>query len=302
MQSKLLRLAMTLGVISISFLGWPQQLSAQSTDDDSLPSINYRPSDGSSVAGGPIVSWPSDPFMTTAQEAAILRELNKPTDFGWGLEITIAQVAILLGKRVPTVIDVRSLEEFGLTPDLPLRSSELMRRPSPRRGESDQPVSKSAGTYWWRTSAKPYLDTEDGKIASPSLLAELLWLLQENELTLQVKSNQVMITTKESALDDSPLRIYDVTPLIESNELSKASSVPLHAGFNSPAQYLLPASCGMDIMEMIRIHIDPTGWEEMGGTSTVSIHHHRDKRLLIVSTLSTTHWKIQALLNRLNAH
>ncbi|MEM6473044.1 MAG: hypothetical protein AAF802_26015, partial [Planctomycetota bacterium] len=133
------------------------------------------------------------------------------------------------------------------------------------------PLPSDSGA-WWKSATLSARNS-----SGLSLSAALLNRLESEDLTLVIQRNQIVVTSIETAEDICPIRIYDVTPL-------------------------LPADGEYDgsIEDFIELHVVPDTWEALGGNSTMSVRTIRDRTWLIVATPTTVHWKVQALLNRLN--
>tara|TARA_R110002073_G_scaffold56905_14_gene144791 strand:- start:4127 stop:5086 length:960 start_codon:yes stop_codon:yes gene_type:complete len=271
--------------------------------------------------GGEVASWQIDPFMTEQQETDILTFLKEPCRFDWDDGLTLPQLVRDMSTRVATEIDVRALEEIGLKESLVLIAKKREQpsfaitdndpfaspsRPDSQRRDqtADSQVNVPGGAEgrtgvvpWWRSSEVTRgMDSIRADIQTPCVGAKVTHLLEQFDLVLSIRSGQLTITTQESAEEQLAIRVYDVTPLIgrqrEPETKRNASEAALwRQSYSNRAEPL---------MQVIETSIDSDTWESRGGMSTMSLLTCRSRRWLVVAATSPTHWKIQAMLDRLN--
>ncbi|TWT82186.1 hypothetical protein CA13_36470 [Planctomycetes bacterium CA13] len=281
---------------------------------DVVTSLRY--SSRTSIAGQSIASWSVDPLMTDQQEQIIMRHLKEPCPFDWSAGTTLRDVHRDLLTLFPTVIEDRALEELGIRSDAilvpKLESNPKSQKRPPAADPFGQPsndhadISASAAsrtnvvttteranaetvTPWWRRSA-PTKMAANRNTAEISTAARLIYLLSQQELTLSIRSGQLILTTVESAEDELPIRVYDVTPLMGPNIQPMATSTYPSVSYSDDPT----------IISMITHMVDPESWEYLGGVSTMELYPARGRQWMIVAAKTTTHWKIGALLDRLN--
>ncbi len=269
-----------------------------------------------------VESWSVDPLMTESQENAIWAVLNQPCPFQWGDGVTVNDLQRDLVTRIPTIIDIRSLEQIGIS----LTHRLLPRGVSPRRvhdnnlltaesdpfGELREETSSANGslrhdaatmgskstshsltasaTPWWRRGRLARGSV--GSRSIPTTGARLLLLLASEDLTLNIQGGQLILTTTEAAEQRLSLRVYDVTPLIDQRSAtttqdSNSFGYSLQGNFRS-------------LIHVLETAVDPETWETLGGPSSIVPFQCRQRHWLVISTTISTQWKIQALLNCVN--
>lgn len=190
-----------------------------------------------------IQSWPVDPAMTLGQERALWEALCQPYS-PIAIEIPLDRWVDTVASICPMEIDRVALEGIGLS--------------------SEQPVS-------FRPDTPPR-----------SLLVHLLSALEDLECIVEIRHGVVRITTIDMADSRLPVRIYDITPLLDgrdSREKLAAVSVLIHT---------------------IQNVIDPDGWDVLGGVSVIQMFPTGIKQLLCVATRTDTHWHLQSFLDQLH--
>ena len=258
------------------------------------------------VPGHKVIVRSAGPFASDALEATVFQILRDPCPFQWNEHTTLVDLKRDLSKRVPTEIDVRSAKDIGIDPKEPIYP-ELSTRRNSRRTPANSSVDPFANVAnqqnqgrleneifqqsretiepWWNRTKRRSVSRES------SMAGRLFLLLNRSEMTLTIWSGQLMITTVEAAEERPMTKIYDVTPLVEVNVPER------HIGERN----LNPAAfCDDSLVSAIQILIDPDTWEALGGPSSHQIITVGDRHWFAVSTKLTTHWKIEALLNRLN--
>ncbi len=257
-----------------------------------------------------VESWTVDPFMTDAQEQAILQWLQKPCPFAWGAGTTLQDLERDLASGVPTLLDRRAIDEIGLRPDVELVPASKLRRQSSRPATVDPfdadaasrdpfapaadderpfdettvddhslPSNPTAGTPWWRRTdrARGASSDEATAPATASLGARLLLLLGQVDMTVSIRGGHLILTTRERAEELLCIRVYDVTALLD------------------------PQPHAPDIlMQTIETAVEPDTWESLGGASTMSAFSSQQRKSLVISAPVTVHWKVHAMLERLN--
>ncbi len=282
---------------------------------------------------GSIESHFVDPFLTSRQIERIQEFLGQPTVFQWDGETTILQIQQDLARHLPVELDVRSLEEIGLTSaEIPLpgerraitaeqakgHATDPFGKPVPDNGvdpfgganavsgrEADNqpeakvdnepavatPRSLSAprpNLRWWASSSA---EKTDEIVVTNG--AKLFQYLDSVELTLHFEKGLLKITTVERAEWNGCLRVYDVTPLVDSRN---RNALATERRFGQDPEQAESDS----LIELIETSVEPDTWEMMGGPSTIASYTTANRRWLVVNASLPTHWKIDALLNRLN--
>ncbi|EMI22299.1 secreted protein [Rhodopirellula maiorica SM1] len=271
--------------------------------------------------GGRVASWQIDPFMTEVQETAIMAFLKEPCPFAWNDGVTLAELTRDLATRVAAKIEVQALEDLGLKESMVLvpkkqRTANFIvdqgdpfadSSPSASRMNDLATQSKSSGHLgqqghtgdkpWWRSSFPTETQVLGRSNAETvSVGAAVTRLLEPHGLVLSIRMGHVLVTTRESAEDHLCIRVYDVTPLVGSEREPTGNAAATRSGLwrQSYVDRYEP------LMQVIETNVDPTGWEALGGPSTMSMLTIRSQRWLVVASTSSTHWKIQAMLDRLN--
>ncbi|WP_442508005.1 hypothetical protein SH528x_006950 [Novipirellula sp. SH528] len=271
--------------------------------------------------GGEVASWQIDPFMTEQQEADILAFLKEPCRFAWDDGLTLRQLTRDMSTRVATEIDVRALEEIGIKENLQLVSKRREQAsfefadvdpfagPSQTELQSRDPAASSrtsvlgvAGNHtgavpWWRSSMETSgLDSNGQGVQSLSVGATVTRLLEPFDLVLSIRLGSLTVTTQEGAEEKLCIRVYDVTPLVGRKGEPEMTSKQSGASAWRPS-YVNRVE---PLMQVIETSVDSSTWEALGGPSTMSLMTCRSRRWLVVAATSPTHWKIQAMLDRLN--
>ncbi|PAY20324.1 hypothetical protein CKO51_06670 [Rhodopirellula sp. SM50] len=232
--------------------------------------------------GGPVVSFPCDPLMSVKQERALAVALMKPSTFHWVPGQPLSQMAAELSEQVPVLLDRRALEEIGIDPDAEIGAGVM----TDEHASSQEQHAERA--RWWQRDEAAVIE------GRPSLIVDVLNRVRDLYLTLMIVRGQVVITTIEAAEDDLATRIYDVTPLISMVPRAPWESV-------QPSRGIAETSPDFDaLLDTIQTSIDADTWERLGGNSTIVPATIRERYLIVVSTTTMTHWKLQRLLDRLN--
>ncbi len=271
-----------------------------------------------SKPGGPITSKFVDPFMTNQQIERIYGFLNQPNRFSWGGETTIRDIQRDLASHLAVEIDVRALDEIGISideeicPELSKSKASVSdsahtdkddpfadpfdaepddkQDPVVTKSESQQQSPRQNPTKWWRSQ-----QNEAAGEQAVSNGARLFNFLDRFDLTLNVHLGQLKITTFERAEQHCCVRIFDVTPLVDVSDSADANELnslaPPFGGSYRDEQSLI---------DVIMTSIDPDTWEAVGGPSTLVTIAVRDRCWLVVSAPLVQQWKIAALLDRLN--
>lgn len=274
----------------------PRWLIAQGNQNGShwlTTGVTYDMSRGEKTKpGGPVVSFPCDPMMTSKQENELFKALGKESEFGWEPGTTVKKMAEDLSKHFPVVIDRRSLEEIGLDVDSPIGSGPLI------GGVPIQPATVKVKTRWW-DNGRGQSTSQGSSSQRPTLIVDVMRRLQDLYLTIVILHGQLVITTVEAAEDELPTRIYDVTPLV--NQVRYLGYGNRINAYEHSGNQVDESVADFDsLMNLIETAVTPDTWEAMGGNSTIAAVTIRDRHWLVISTTSITHWKIQRLLDRLN--
>ncbi|NND98957.1 MAG: hypothetical protein HKN47_16695 [Pirellulaceae bacterium] len=264
----------------------------------------------------PIVSRLVDPFLTTQHERELKTFLRSPVqsgerDFAWDASTTLIDIQRALATHVEIQIDHRALDEIGLSASdrvFPALSPQLNRSVpdalidpfanGPDSALQSTSVSTSAAPVpdagprvvrqWWKTDATVQ------RINSATVASRLFYFLDQLDLTLAIRMGQPLITTVDRADECLCTCVYDVTPLAAVQPAAQRQ-------MGRPIDHLGAASYRDDgLITLIEYTIDPETWESMGGPSTNQMFSCNDRHLMVFSAKLTTHWKIQALLDRLN--
>ncbi len=201
-----------------------------------------------SIRGGPIASIPADPFMTPSQEQQLLAVLQAQDDSSWQ-QLTPLSLAELLSPRVVVEVEWFELELCGVEPQTILNT----------------------GT----------------EIAPAALGARLERLLTCHDLTFNLSANRLVITSRDAACECPPVRLYDVTPLVE-----RLRSRQRLFDFES-------------LLRVVQESVEPDEWVQAGGTSSLS---HlivgapgHERGILIAACPTLTHMRLQSLFQPLNS-
>lgn len=189
-----------------------------------------------------VPSWPIDPLMNQAQEREVWRKLLQRCP-SLPPEIPLSELAYRLDSLTPTRLDRRALEGIGLDGNVMV-----------------EPFHSQTDFSW---------------------MLQLMVVLRDLELTLHLKHNLLYLTTFEDAETDLPIRVYKVTSLVGTGEMSARRE-----GISA-------------LMQLIQNQVEPNAWEALGGVGTMSPSLHDRDTLLTVSAMTTMHWQIQTLLNQM---
>ncbi|TWT55882.1 hypothetical protein [Allorhodopirellula solitaria] len=212
------------------------------TDATSQDAQTQSPPSEIPIINTVIESWPVDAAMTRQQEQAIWKKLCQPYT-PLATRIPLDRWVDSVASLCPLQIDRYSLEGIGLTADTELQF-RLDRPPQP-------------------------------------LLVHLLLALKPLECVLEIEHGVVQITTRDAAEYDLPMRLYDVSPLVDgSNAQERLAAAKL-------------------LIHTIQYVIDPEDWEVLGGTSVIQLQPAKSKLLFCVAAKTQTHWKLQAFVDQL---
>ncbi|TWU18838.1 hypothetical protein [Allorhodopirellula heiligendammensis] len=189
-----------------------------------------------------VESWPVDAMMTRAQERAIWEALCQPYA-PTAIKIPLDDWVASVRSICPMEIDTIALEGIGLT--------------------TDHPIS-------FRVDTPPQ-----------TLLVHLSSALEDLDCVVEVRHGVVRITTKDTADNRLPVRIYDVSSL---------------TGDGDVREKLIATKF---LSHTIQTVIEPDDWEVLGGVSVIQLFPMKDKQLLCVATRTQTHWRLQAFLDQL---
>ncbi|MCO8121304.1 hypothetical protein NHH03_06105 [Stieleria sp. TO1_6] len=203
--------------------------------------------------------------MTARQEHQIMQVLQRECQPDWNPGTTIKELAESLSQHLPVSIDQRSLEEIGLDIDVEIDSVRLF-----DVGALDPHAATSEKQKWWQQTGTIHANQKPRGVM---LVTAVMERLHSVDLTLQICDGRLTILTLEYAESRPVTRVYDVTPISTDDQ---------------------------SLAELIIRMIDPAGWEKLGGESTIQPIAVRGRRWLLVSTMTTTHWKVQRLLDRIN--
>ena len=220
-----------------------------SAENERIPASDLQGVPGQkSVAGGVISVRTVDPLMPEQLESQIWYRMQLPWKVAFRCG-NLAHVVNELNKCIPTEINRRSLEEIGLT--------------------NDTPIDAIAST-------------------EESILATLVPILRELDLTWTLKHGRLTIETVEAADENLVLKVYDVTPLVV-------------ASSQHPQRDQVRNWCDTDsLLNLLQATIAPDSWEALGGCSTIVPYFVADRCLFCIATLSPVHADIENLLNEVN--
>lgn len=252
--------------------------------------------------GKPVAVRIADPFARVDQERALLKLLNEPHKFGWGSKTSISDIGRDLGKHIALQIDHRALDEIGLTADERVFTASAPRfkktrpaetpaedpfayRPSPS-SEAELNSTPPEPRWWDRKSTT----TPAGPLTNAAVLFHGL---SNADLVIATWSGQWLITTQQAAEENLSARLYDVTPIADIRNPHRSHRVNSRVG--RPKN-----SSDGTLIDVIQTAIAPDSWDVFGGLSNCRAVVIGGCTWLVVSAPVTTHWKIQALLNRLN--
>ena len=227
----------------------------------------------------------ADPLASAREERALRALLAQPCGFNWDRSRAVAEIARDLSSAIRVEVDIRSLEEIGLSPEAVFGKPALKRASRLTNQTSEQRSS------WWKSDSSS-LGSDVQTVGR-----KLFFLLDGLDLTLHCQKGQWVITTEESAEMNLQTRIYDVTPLSKVDE-PKMGTV-LNAGFYHQ-QRQFPPQHSRNLVHAIETHVRPDMWEALGGSSVITPLTVNDVRNLTISTTSVVHWEIEAFLNQLN--
>jgi hypothetical protein len=254
-------------------------------------------------AGGPVVSFPVDPFMTAQQEGKIYQFMRRPCRFDWNGKTTLVDIQRDLAEHVAIEIDWRAFEEIGIDPKeavYPDLAVEPERTAVPVPASNRDPFSPTAiatsepsandetndpDRMWWRKHKMTISPSE------VSTAARLLYFLDQLDSTITIRLGQLILTTQERAEQHCCVRIYDVTPIVTLQLPGQYLGRALNNGSSVDDQSLI---------NMIQTAVDPDTWECMGGPSTMQVFACRDRQWLVTTVTLVRHWRIQELLNKIN--
>lgn len=271
-------------------------------------------------AGQPVAVRIADPFARPDQERALLKFLRQPYSFDWDSRTTVADIQRDIGKHIALQIDRRSMEEIGLTDDVALFPGNPAKVRNERRREAlnDDPfgnhspnqestankesesrltetrATEKAETHWWKK-------TRSGPPASQlTNAAKLFFGLRTADLVIATWSGQWLVTTEEAAEQRLSNRLYDVTPFAKIQESPPSQGLGGGGGFNFAGFAPMMYSSNNALVDTVESMVDPDTWETLGGPSTCRLVVVNGRSWLAVSAPVMTHWKVQALLNKLN--
>lgn len=188
------------------------------------------------VTGKSIACWSADPFMTEQQGQRIIEALQEPATKHWH-RIPLDQVVKDLSGYFPAEVDWVGLQRTSISGDVTLTST----------------------------------------VTGGSTLASVLFSgLKSIGLTAELSAGRLIITTPEDAGQYTTIKIYDITPLVESEE-------------------------GIEqMMQVLEQSVEPETWESHGGNSIITPFATGERFVLIIRTTMLAHLECHALLNRLN--
>lgn len=257
-----------------------------------------------------------DPFMTTRQAELIQQFLRQPYGFQWNGETTLVDIQTDLSKHLAVELDVRALEEIGLSGDVKpvpvtprkklATSNTKSMDPFGRPGRIDDEEAKSdekeedtdsettesnvspSVSRWWAD------DTRDDRGKSVRTNGGVLFhYLDSVDLTLNIQNGLLKITTMEAAEQACCTWVYDVTSLVDQGQ--RHDTLPgVGAGIPDARNKY------QGLIDLLQTSVVPDTWEALGGPSTIALYSHDQRGRLVVNTPLVIHWKIAGLLNRLN--
>ncbi|MGB7343250.1 MAG: hypothetical protein WBD20_03500 [Pirellulaceae bacterium] len=270
----------------------------------------------------------ADPFASVEQEQTLLRLLHAPYSFEWHNQTTVRDVQRDLAEEVAFDLDLRAMEEMGIEPDAIVFPSLDPPARVPKTNPSDaapyatsDPFGPAADTgviqhpstqtrvsvtptQWWQRQPNHVRTTVGAR--RPTNGGKLLHGLESLDLVIANWSGQWVITTLESAEEHLSTRLYEVTPLSVMH--TPRDREPMNVGQFGGGGYAGGFSGGFTgkpkdaLIDIIETSIQSDTWESLGGPSTLRLVEQNGQTWLVISTLVTTHWKVEALLNRLNAN
>ncbi|MFG0288546.1 MAG: hypothetical protein ACF8CQ_10240 [Rhodopirellula sp. JB044] len=193
--------------------------------------------------------------------------------------------------RFPIRIDRMSLEELGLTDDVPVDFYCASPRSATRTVITDdfadpfapvpqttsQSVPANSATTSQDKPANEDNDAPDEPERTFSLRVILESMCRPLDLTYTIRDETIVITTEEASHSDLLSKIY----FLEGTGL--------------------PVGDYCAVVNLVEASLDPENWEALGGTSTIMpIGTGTENRpAILVSTTVTTHEKIQSLMRSL---
>jgi hypothetical protein len=211
-------------------------------------------------------STPREQNQTSPRDA-IHRKLKKKID--WNFKIApLSEVAAVIQEDLnfPIQLDVRAMEEIGVTRDNPVTFS----------------------------------------ISGVSAKTGLKLLLHQLLLTTYIEDEVLMISTAEEADAHLYAVVYDVTDLVYfetatpasfSGWMSEQSTVPVQLGRNAP--HCEPKTDFESLIDLITKTIRPSSWDEVGGNG--SIQSFEAIHAIVVSQTGDIHEEVKDLLDQLHS-
>ena len=261
----------------------------------------------------------ASPFQAEEQDERLQKFLRERYKFAWNAATTPVDIQKDLSTCVPFQVDYRALREIGISADAPVFSayrgpentlkpkaqsdsdpfasdfdpfaSDV--RPKPQQSDAITVVSKQQTKPWWTRSDDLTISRPSDGQPTVTNAAKLFCFLNASDLTVHNRAGQWLITTQEAAEYSQSIRLYDVTKIASVKPIDK--SISGSGNFDYVDGLLRDDS----VVQVILSTIDPETWESLGGPSTQQIFTVNDRHWLVITTCTTTHWKIQALLNQL---
>jgi hypothetical protein len=121
-------------------------------------------------------------------------------------------------------------------------------------------------------------DPVQTSLPSPApLIVHLLAILNQHDLTIQLRHNALTITTLERSEEDYPVRVYDITTLANQSRRFSINK----------------------LKQVIQASIAPESWEALGGPGVFSTQFALNKKHLVIANSTLTHLRIDTFLNRI---
>ena len=261
----------------------------------------------------------ASPFQAEEQDERLQKFLRERYKFAWNAATTPVDIQKDLSTCVPFQVDYRALREIGISADAPVFSayrgpentlkpkaqsdsdpfasdfdpfaSDV--RPKPQQSDAITVVSKQQTKPWWTRSDDLTISRPSDSQPTVTNAAKLFCFLNASDLTVHNRAGQWLITTQEAAEYSQSTRLYDVTKI--------ASVKPVDKSISGSGYFDYGDGLWRDdsVVDVILRSIDPDTWESLGGPSVQQIFTVNDRHWLVITTCTTTHWKIQAFLNEL---
>ncbi len=261
----------------------------------------------------------ANPFQAEEQDERLQKFLRERYKFAWNAATTPVDIQKDLSTCVPFQVDYRALREIGISADAPVfsayRGPENTLKPKaqsdsdpfasdfdpfasdvrtkPQQSDAITVVSKQQTKPWWTRSDDLTISRPSDSQPTVTNAAKLFCFLNASDLTVHNRAGQWLITTQEAADYSQSTRLYDVTKI--------ASVKPIDKSISGSGYFDYGDGLWRDdsVVDVILRSIDPDTWESLGGPSVQQIFTVNDRHWLVITTCTTTHWKIQAFLNEL---